>query len=286
MIEIPSGLDGLDPNLALACEAAASAGQIVRSGYQQVHEIDEKGVGDLVSKIDYDADVAISSILKTDPSGAPILSEELTPDADPDRSELWIADPLDGSTAYLMNAGESVSSVLIARVENGQTQLGVCLFPMTGEWFYAVRGQGAWKNGRPLKMHNPVRQLNSAWVEMNRYGNIQFETPFFAAAQSGLRSKEGARIVTSNFPYAGVAMRIAEQTNGPSCAIHDNNPASLKQGPWDIAAAQLIFEEAGGVFLNPRGDRISAFVAEPIIVAPTPDLAEQIIELTNCIAAV
>jgi fructose-1,6-bisphosphatase/inositol monophosphatase family enzyme len=62
-------------------------------------------------------------------------------------------------------------------------------------------------------------------------------------------------------------------------AIHDNNPASLKQGPWDIAANQLIFEEAGGVFVNPDGNRISLFRAEPIIIAPSLDLARQVIDV-------
>ena len=73
-------------------------------------------------------------------------------------------------------------------------------------------------------------------------------------------------------------MRVAEQTSGLCAVIHDNNPASLKQGPWDIAANQIIFEEAGGSFVNPNLERTSAFKAEPIIIAPTLGLAKQIVD--------
>ena len=81
-------------------------------------------------------------------------------------------------------------------------------------------------------------------------------------------------------------MRIAEQATGLTAAIHDNNPDSLKQGPWDIAANQLIFEEAGGVFVNPECQPTSLFRPEPIIIAPSIELARQMIEVCMQSAAV
>ena len=85
--------------------------------------------------------------------------------------------------------------------------------------------------------------------------------------------------MTSNFPHAGVAMRVAEDPNGLRAAVHDNNPVSVKQGPWDIAANQIIFEQAGGVFVNPDLQRTSPFRPEPIIIAPSLELARQIASL-------
>ena len=266
-------------SLQLAASAAMAAGQIIRDGYDLVHTVEAKGVGDLVSKVDFDADRAATDILKTDPSGLSIISEELNPDTKDDNQDSWIVDPLDGTTAYLMKAGNQFPSVLIAKRLNGQTKLGVTYFPLSGEWFYAEQGQGAWKNGIRLLIQQQTWKLGECWVEMNQYGNQQFETPFFRAARTALRSPMGARIVTSTFPHAGVAMRIAEQTTGLSIAIHDNNPDSLKQGPWDIAANQLIFEEAGGVFVNPDGNPTSLFRAEPIIIAPTVELAQDVIDV-------
>ena len=74
-------------------------------------------------------------------------------------------------------------------------------------------------------------------------------------------------------------MRIAQSRNPLAAAVHDNNPASVKQAPWDIAAPQIVLEEAGGVFVNLDGERSNPFRAEPIIVARSAALAKQIIDL-------
>ena len=267
------------PSLKLAAEAANAAGQIIKDGYDLVHQTKAKGVGDLVSKVDLDADRAATKILESDSDRLLILSEELNPTAANEQQDMWIVDPLDASTAYLMKAGPQYPSVLIAKRINGQTQLGIVYCPLSEEWFYAVKGEGAWKDGKPLQVPNNKIELSDCWVEMNQYGDQRFETPFFRSTKSALRAPGGAKIVTSNFPHASVAMRIAEPSSRLSIAIHDNNPASLKQGPWDIAANQIIFEEAGGVFVNPDGDRTCLFRAEPIIIAPSMHLATQVVEI-------
>lgn len=276
MTEIPEFFAQQTAPMQTAARAAAAAGEVIKAGYQLAHQIDCKGVGDLVSQVDFEADRAATAILKYADPHLTIISEELNPDAGDEATDAWVVDPLDGTTAYLMQAGSQFSSVLIARRSAGETELGLVYFPLTDEWFYASRGQGAFKNGERLQL--PVKQwsLSDCWVEMNQYGNSDYETDFFAAAKIALRSTDGAQIVTSTFPHAGVAMRILEQKSRLTIAIHDNNSQNLKQGPWDIAANQIIFEEAGGVFCNPKGDRTSPFVAEPIVIAPCQALADEV----------
>ena len=276
---LPQFFHSQSPSLQLAAQAASAAGKIIRDGYDLVHQVEAKSVGDLVSKVDLDADHAATQILRSDPARLMILSEELNPEVADEHQDMWIVDPLDASTAYLMKAGPQFPSVLIAKRINGQTKLGIVYCPLSDEWFYAEQGKGAWKNGQPLKVTQQQLVLSECWVEMNQYGDQEFETPFFRATRSALRSPAGARIVTSTFPHASVAMRVAERSTNLSIAIHDNNPASLKQGPWDIAANQIIFEEAGGIFVNPNGARTSPFRAEPIIVAPNAHLAQQVLEV-------
>lgn len=276
MESIPTFFEDQPDDLKLAARAALAAGTVIREGAAEVHRVEVKDVGDLVSRVDFDADKAATEILQS--SDLPILSEELNPETNDEQQDMWIVDPLDGTTAYLMKGGPHFSSVLVAQRRDADTYLGITYFPLTNEWFYAVRDQGAWKNGTPLKISRKTIPLAECWIEMNQYGNSEYETPFFSAARTSLRKPGGARIVTSSFPHAGVAMRIAEESSGLAIAIHDNNPASLKQGPWDIAANQVIFEEAGGVFVNPQGERTSPFKAEPIIIAPSPELATQVIQ--------
>ena len=278
-IQIPDFFAQQSQDLQFAAKAALAAGQIIKDGYQSCHQIDAKGVGDLVSQVDFDADRVATDILSEAYPDTTIISEELNPDAGNAQADAWVIDPLDATTAYLMKAGPQFSSVLIARRQANDTTLGIVYFPLTDEWFYGARGQGAYKNGQPLKLPQQDWKLAECWVEMNQYGNCSYETHFFTAARTALRSDAGARIVTSNFPHAGIAMRILEQNSGLTIAIHDNNPASLKQRPWDIAANQVIFEEAGGVFCNPAGKRTCPFTVEPILVAPSKALADQVCSL-------
>ena len=78
---------------------------------------------------------------------------------------------------------------------------------------------------------------------------------------------------------SGVALRIAESHSTLTAAIHDNGEASVKQAPWDIAAPQLILEEAGGVFLDLDGNQTDPFRAKPFVVARSTALAHEIISL-------
>ncbi|MEM8681341.1 MAG: inositol monophosphatase [Planctomycetota bacterium] len=266
------------PLLGIAARAASLAGSLIRQASQQKQTIEQKGVGDLVSEVDRAADRAISELL-ADVTPFPILSEELQPEV-PDASSFWIVDPLDASGAFLVNAGPQYPAVLIALREDHETVLGVAYFPLTNEWFYAMRGRGAWHNGKRLVCDSQER-LGEVWVELNQYGDQRLETDYFAQLRARLRSPEGARLVTSNVPHSGVALRIALQQSALAAAIHDNNPASVKQACWDLAPVQVIMEEAGGVFLNPEGGRTDPFVVEPVIVARSLALGKEITTMVS-----
>ncbi len=278
--EITQHARSFSPELCWAIEAADAAGKIIQEGVGQIHQIDQKGIGDLVSDVDRRADQAVTDTLRKY-SDVPIMSEELSPTAD-DCSDLWVVDPLDGTSAYLMQAGNHYPAVLIARHKHGRTEVGVAYFPLTGEWFYAQHGCCAWKNAQRLKADDTLSpNLGESWVEMNQYGDSSLETEDFARLRDGLRSNGGASLVTTTVPNSGVALRIAESRTGLVAAIHDNRVDSVKQAPWDIAAPKLILEEAGGVFLNLDGNPIDPFHAEVMVVARSAKIANEIIEISK-----
>lgn len=275
---IPAHVATLSSDLQLAATAAFDAGEIIRNGYDQLHEVKLKGIGDLVSEVDQNADRAALAILSDDPRQLPILSEELSPDLTTSSDNLWIVDPLDGTSAFLFKTGPHFSSVLIAQRREGETQLGIVYFPITGEWFYAEKGRGAFKNGERLLIGN-AGDLQNGWVELNQYSDVQYESDFFVTVRNQLRTAKGAGLVTQNAPYSGVAMRIAESENLLVAAIHDNDAANVKQAAWDIAAPQCVLEEAGGVFLNADGERVNPFVAQPFVVARSKKIADEVLGL-------
>ena len=268
----------ISEQLYTAVLAAQAAGTIIRAGSEKLNVVEQKGVGDLVSEVDREADRVACDILRA-ASVLPILSEELNADQTIS-NDMWIVDPLDGSSAYLMSAGPHFPAALIALRENGATRLGVVYFPLTDQWFYAEKNCGAWHNGNRL-LCGTGDSLSDVWVEMNQYGDANLETNYFRNLKERLRSDDGARMVTSTVPHSGVAMRIAIGDSLLAAAIHDNNPASTKQAAWDIAAPQIIMEEAGGVFLNPDGLPSNPFETRPIIVSRSLKLAQEIIALTT-----
>ncbi len=265
-------------------QATQLAGQIIATGYDQTHEIDAKGVGDLVSDIDRRADRVMTDFL-AEHSDAVIISEELNPDVQPVPDACWIIDPLDASSAFLLRAGRQYPSVLACKYEAGQVIAGIVFFPLTGERFYAVAGKGAWKDGQPLKLNNDSMELSEAWVEMNQYGDSALETEVFSQLRLRLRSSEGARLVTSNVPHAGVAMRIAEANSSLAVAIHDNQASSVKQGPWDIAAPKLILEEAGGTVMGLDGQAVDPFGGQPFLLSRSKQLATAVLRLVPAYCA-
>jgi fructose-1,6-bisphosphatase/inositol monophosphatase family enzyme len=270
----------IDGDLGTAFDAAAAAGKIIAEGFGKFHTIDQKGVGDFVSEVDQMADKVVCDILAND-SDTAILSEELHPELADGVDDFWIVDPLDATSAFLMQAGRQFPSVLIGKCVNGQAVLGLAHFPLTGEWFYGYKSRNAFKNGQLLRVPDTPSDLGDVWVEMNQYGDSKFETRSFTKLRDRLRTSDGARMVTTTVPNSGVALRVAEAETGLAAAIHDNSAAKIKQAPWDVVPVKLILEEAGGVFLNLQGEPIDPFVAEVSVIAQSRDLAEQIIRLAQ-----
>ena len=73
---IPEFFDSTSSDLQLAAAASSAAGKIIRAGYGHLHEVEAKGIGDLVSEIDRNADEAAAKILNSVEAPLPILSEE------------------------------------------------------------------------------------------------------------------------------------------------------------------------------------------------------------------
>jgi len=267
-------------DLEVAMTAAAAAGKVIVDGFGKIHTIDQKGVGDFVSEVDRLADQECCGILADD-SSLTILSEELHPSIPEGVDEFWIVDPLDATSAFLMQAGRQHPAVLISRYKDGQAVLGVGYFPLTGEWFYGYQGLGGFKDTAQLKIPEADFQLQEVWVKMNQYGDSQYETEAFTILRDRLRTNRGARMVTTTVPNSGVALRVAECNTGLGAAIHDNQSKKIKQAPWDIAPVKVILEEAGGVFVNLAGKPVDPFVAEVSIIARNQSLANQIIALLD-----
>jgi fructose-1,6-bisphosphatase/inositol monophosphatase family enzyme len=280
MIEIPKHLLYLSSEMIIAARAASFAGTVIRQGFaRRWQTIQEKGLGDLVCQVDVEAQRVIINEIRTSGNDDLIISEELPSPQGTLAQRCWVVDPLDATSAFVFRSGEHFPSILIAFRQSGVMEIAVALFPLMHEWFYSLRGGGTYKNGRRLYDRAGIKILNEAWVDLNQQSDAEYETPEFALLRQRLRSRIGARLVTSYVPHSGIAARIAEGEQLISAVIHDNNPRKVKQAPWDVCAPQLILEEAGGVFLNLRGERYDPFNPQPILAANSREIADQILAL-------
>lgn len=291
LLSIPSGPDrvlripehalSLPPEVGIALRAALSAANIIRSRLGDNHTIIEKGVGDLVSQVDLDAESELLHVLRNESPNSEVISEETKSLVKLTNRRTWISDPLDATNAFLFRAGPSYPSVMVAMMENRELVLGVVVFPFTGECFYSYKGQGAFKDGVRLVVPQETSLLKDSWIDLNQYGDSALETAEFAQLRSKLRSAHGAKLVTSLVPHSGIALRIIEQQIGLAAVVHDNNSLKVKQAPWDIAAPLAIVKEAGGTFLTLDGSEVDPFFCAPMIVAKSRALAEEIIHLAR-----
>jgi len=183
-----------------------------------------------------EGDIAVNDFLRTQlgalAADAAWLSEET--EAPPDRSVpfAWIVDPIDGTRAYI--SGKPDWTVAVALVEDGVPQLAALYAPVTEEMFLAARGQGTTLNGARI-LANAGASLSGAKVAgPKRYLERLVHLNPQIAAQPKIHS---------------LALRLARVAQGHLDAAF----ASGGGHDWDLAAADLLVHEAGGVVTDLAG---------------------------------
>lgn len=213
-----------------------------------------------------EADIAVDTLLRERLGGAEPgigwLSEESADD--PSRlasSLIWIVDPIDGTRGYI--AGLPDWAVSAALVENGRPA-AACLFaPVTDEFFMAVTGKGATRNGEPI---TATRGADLAGIGIAGPKNFLEQVAAIAPPFSVV-----PRIHS-------LALRLARVAQGTiDAAIAGGNSHD-----WDLAAADLLVHEAGGALTRFGGEPLTYNRAVPrhgMLVAAGHDRHAALIQL-------
>lgn len=165
----------------------------------------------------------------------------------------WIIDPIDGTRDFVR--GNPLWSVLIALEEKGEVQAGVVHLPLMGSTCWGARGLGSFRNH--VRLHvSSIDKPENAVISLNSLNRIK-NAPLLHEMTSYL-SRFWAFRCLGGTPDA---MMLAE---GQMDAW-----VEPKVAPWDMAAAQVILEEAGAVFFAFNGKRS---IYEGNCVACTPGL--------------
>jgi len=217
--------------LTTAIQSARAAGQILVERLPNPRQVHIKGLRDIVTDADLAAEQAIVQTIRERFPDHALLTEE-NGASDGNAPYVWVVDPLDGTTNY--NRRLPCFSVSIGLLHQEQLTLGVVYDPLREHLFTAVRGRGATLNGAPLHV-SAVDRIQNAVVGMD-----------WAHAQAA-RDDILAR-VNRVAPHCGALRGMGSATLGLCYVAAGRYDAyfhvSLK--PWDLAAALLLVQEAGG----------------------------------------
>lgn len=193
-----------------------------------------KADGTPVTEADEEADDRLAEGIRAAFPYHGILSEERDTAA-PDAAWCWVIDPIDGTSNYI--SGLPWWCVSVALTHDGDPVLALVDAPALGSRWTAVRGEGATRDGRPLRVRAPVD-----WRD-ERLRHV----PLMLTTGTARRARA-----------AGIRLnpRVMGSTALDICAVADGTAAgSLAMVPhvWDVAAATLLVAEAGGVASTLRG---------------------------------
>ncbi len=274
----------LSQDMSIAVKALLKAGDVIQKMYSSNNSLTlskKNEVGDLVTQADIESNATICEFLRNHTPDYGLLSEEQIPNRVENTENLWIVDPLDATSAFYFQSGYEYPSVMIALQKHNTIRLGAVFFPMSGNLFYAEKHIGAFKNGKHLLIRPEKVYLENTWVAMNQYSLIDYETNNFKLLRDRLRTDNGAKLVTIEAPHSGISMYMLDGSKKISVIVHDNNLQKIKQAVWDVAPIQLIVEEAGGYYVNSKGERYDYSSPDLIIIASHKELVEELITLLN-----
>lgn len=222
----------MDPRLAFAIETARAAGQSTLSLFGTRLAVDRKADNSPVTQADLNAEEIIRQRIEAQFPGEPVLGEEqgLTGHGD----DRWVVDPIDGTKSFV--AGVPLYATLLSFERAGEPEIAVCYLPALDDVYWAKRGEGAWRNGKPCRVAD-LANLSEATVCSGSYRSMRDH-----GRLPGWENLAGEAAVSRGWSDAYGHMLVAR---GNSHAMID--PVVSR---WDISAPSLIVREAGGVWMN------------------------------------
>lgn len=150
----------------------------------------------------------------------------------------WIIDPIDGTRDFVR--GNRLWASLLALEVEGRVMLGVAAFPALDELYWAVRGEGAFRNGRRIHCSS-ITDVSRAVGCINQMNNA--------------RQRPGAdrilELLSKFWAVRGLGGAMDAMWVAAGHAEFWLEPAAK---PWDLAPLQVIAQEAGALYMDYRGE--------------------------------
>ncbi|WP_072090910.1 inositol monophosphatase family protein [Candidatus Pelagibacter communis] len=211
----------ISSNLNIMIKAAEKASKSVIRDFGEVEklQVSKKGPRDFVTKTDKHVEKILIEELSKTKKNYSFLSEEIGSIENKDKDNIWIIDPIDGTTNFLH--GIPHFAICLALESKKEIISGLIYDPIKDEMFYAEKNKGAYLNNQRLRVSNK---------------NLIDECLFSS-------NHEGVKFSNLNMRYSGcAALDLAYVASGRLDGFFHN-----KINIWDVAAGALCVEEAGGI---------------------------------------
>ena len=211
----------ISSNLNVMIKAVEKASKLVIRDFGEVEklQISKKGPRDFVTKTDKRVESIIIEELSNTKKNYSFLSEEIGKIKNKDEENIWIIDPIDGTTNFLH--GIPHFAICIALQSNKEIVSGLIFDPIKDEMFFAEKNKGSYLNNQRLRVS-----------KKNVIDDCLFSS-----------NHDGVKFSNLNIRYTGcAALDLAYVAAGRFDGYFHNN-INL----WDVAAGSLMVLEAGGI---------------------------------------
>ncbi len=211
----------ISSNLNIMIKAAEKASKSIIRDFGEVEklQVSKKGPNDFVTKTDKQVEKVLIEELSKIKKNYSFLSEEVGTIKNKDKENVWIIDPIDGTTNFLH--GIPHFAICIALQSKGEIVSGLIFDPIKDEMYYSEKNKGAFLNNQRLRV-SKKSSLDNCLFSSNH---------------------EGVKFSDFNMRYSGCAsLDLAYVASGRLDGFFHN-----KINIWDVAAGALMVEEAGGV---------------------------------------
>ena len=253
--------------LSIAVKAAREAGRIINRGAQDVNAltITAKNYNDFVSEIDRAAEQAIIDTLKYAYPDHGFLGEE-SGGSNSEAENIWIIDPLDGTTNFLHNF--PVYCVSIALQQKGILTQAVIFDPVKNDLFTATKGRGAFLNDKRIRVANRSKLQASLIATGFPFRDFTHLDTYMNMLKDMIKNTAGIRRPGS------AALDLAYVAAGYTDGFFELNLSS-----WDIAAGGLLVQEAGGIVGDFEGNE--SWLSTGNIVAGNAKVFAQMLQVLS-----
>ena len=252
--------------LTTAIKAARRAGNVITRGARDLDllTVTAKGPKDFVSEVDHAAEAAIVETLHGAYPDHAILAEEGTARGrNPDAENVWIIDPLDGTTNFLHGFPQYCVSIALAH--KGIVTQAVIYDPVRNDLFTATRGRGAFLNDRRIRVSRRAHLRDCLIGTGFPFRDGSYLDTYMQMMKTMIQQSAGLR------RPGAAALDLAYVASGFYDGFFE-----IGLNAWDVAAGSLLVLEAGGLIGDLAGE--GDYLHGGQVIAATPKVFAQIVQ--------